>query len=48
MINCNGNLVSSLSKGDEAVINGLFNGFSIEEKLRSSKGNVLLWETHYF
>ena len=48
MINFNGNLVSSLSKGDEAVINGLFNGFSIEEKLRSSKGNVLLWETHYF
>ena len=48
MINCNGKLVSSLSDVDETIILNLFKGFSIEEKLRFSKGNILLWETHYF
>ena len=48
MINCNGKLVSSLSDVDETIILNLFKGFSIEEKLRFSKGNILLWEIHYF
>jgi len=48
MINCNGTLVSSLSEGDEATIHSLLHEKSVEENLRSSKGKILLWETHYF
>lgn len=48
MINCNGVLVSSLLKGDEIVIQSLFYELSISERLRYTKGKILLWETHYF
>lgn len=48
MINCNGVLVSSLLKGDEIIIQSLFYELSISERLRYTKGKILLWETHYF
>ena len=48
MINCNGALVSSLLEGDETVIKSLFYEFSVNERLRYSKGEILLWEKHYF
>lgn len=48
MINCNGVLVSSLLEGDETVIQSLFYELSVNERLRYTKGKILLWETHYF
>ena len=48
MINCNGNLISSITEASGAILQSLLTGFSVKETLRYQKNNLLFWELHYF
>ncbi len=48
MYNCNGTLVSDLSKTPSDLLHSLFKNFSIRENVRLLKGQILFWEKHYF
>lgn len=48
MINCNGNLISSITEASESILQSLLTGFTVKETLRYQKNNLLFWELHYF
>ena len=48
MINCNGNLIFSLTEAPESILQSLLTGFTVKETLRYQKNNLLFWELHYF
>ena len=48
MINCNGNLISSISEAPESILQSLLTGFLVKETLRYKKNNIFFWELHYF
>ena len=48
MINCNGNLIPSITEASKSFLESLLNGFLVKETLRYQKNNLLFWELHYF
>ncbi len=48
MINCNGNLIPSITEASESILQSLLTGFTVKETLRYQKNNLLFWELHYF
>ena len=48
MINCNGNLIPSISEASKLILQSLLTGFLVKETLRYQKNNLLFFELHYF